>query len=565
MDRRRFLTTTGLLGGGIALAGCGGPDTGDTTGTPTEAGTEPPSDNSQNTETNDSSKRGGTFINTTAEDATTLDPRMNELAWVNGMSHYLYDGLMMISPDGSEIVPHLAAEKPTAEDDTTFVFTLREGVKFHNGDELTAEDVAYSFNWVLNSENKSPNRANLQFIDTVEASGDYEVTFNLVHPFALFEQTLAGMNAAIVPKSVAEDLGPEGFGQEPVGTGPFAFKDWSSASHITLERHDDYFLEAPNLDELTYRIIPKPEVQFVDLATGEVHQASVPKDLVGKAENESGVNLKRISHFDYNGVVFNSLREPFNDVKVREAMQYLVDYDEILQGTKGELGKRTYGYMPIEVNEAWDFPWEEWKEKYYPARDHDKARSLLEEAGYGDGFSIKMSTLTSGKFKNMMIILQNEMKEVGIDAQIQEVTIGEWLTQLDTGEFDATIYGWSGGQDPDGFFYYLFRNLSNDEGGPPDNYVGNSSAGMLHEAYPDDEELKEVDAKIREARELNDRAERKKLYEFAADVFQSRYPHIPVYSEQNATAWSTSVKGYEPTAFAAQPLCNHWSNAWLDE
>jgi peptide/nickel transport system substrate-binding protein len=564
MDRRKFLTTTGLLGGGVALAGCGGSDTTDPTETPTEAGTEP-SDDDQETDSDASDKRGGSFINTTSEDATTLDPRMNELAWVNGMNHYLYDGLMMITPDGSDIVPHLAAEEPTAEDDTTFVFDLREGVSFHNGDELTPEDVAYSFNWVLEPDNASPNRANLQFIDDVEATGDYEVTFNLAHPFALFEQTLAGMNAAIVPKSVTEDVGPDEFGQNPVGTGPFAFKEWSSASHITLERHDDYFLEAPNIDELTYRVIPKPEVQFVDLATGEVHQASVPKDLIGKAENESGVQMKRIAHFDYNGVIFNSLREPFDDVRVREAMNYLVDYDDILQATKGDLGKRTYGFMPLEVNEAWDFPYEEWKEKYYPEKDHDKAQQLLEEAGYGDGFEVQMSSLTFGKFKNMMIILQNEMNEVGIDAEIQEVTIGEWLDQLDTGNYDATIYGWSGGQDPDGFFYYLFRNLRNDEGGAGEDFVGNASAGMLHEAYPDDDELAEADERIRQARQLQDREERKAHYEFTAEVFQSRYPHIPVYSEQDATAWSTSVKDYEPTAFAAQPLHNHWSNAWLDE
>ncbi|WP_227374599.1 ABC transporter substrate-binding protein [Haladaptatus halobius] len=555
LDRRRFLTVS-ALGGATALAGCGGQTT--NPDGPGGTGTVDPG----NTDGNGGAK-GGTFINTTAEDATTLDPRMNELAWVNGMMHYLFDTLLAVKPDGSDIVPHLAKEKPKKQDETTYTIPLRQGVKFHNGNELTAEDVAYSFSWVLDPKNKSTNQENLSFVESVKASGDYEVTFNLKHPYALFELTLAGMNAAIVPKKDAEKKGQKKFAQKPVGSGPFQLKDWKSGSHLTLEQFGDYFLKSPNLKQIKYRVIPEAEVQFVELATGNVHQASVPKTLLTKAQNRKNLKMKRISQFDYNGLIFNSLHEPFGNRKVREAMQYLVDYDQMLQATKGKLGKRSYGFMPLEVNKAWDLPWQEWKEKYYPDKDHDKAKQLLEEAGYGDGFNVKMSTHSSGKFKNMAIILQNEMDKVGINAEVQEVTIGQWLNQLDTGEYDVTFYGWSGGQDPDGFYYYLFRNLRNDDSPLPDNYVGNASAGMLHEAYPNSEKLKKADEDIRKARKLQSRDERRKLYIQAAEAFQSEYPHIPVYSEQSATAWSTKVKGYEPTAFAAQPLCNQWSNASL--
>ena len=235
--------------------------------------------------------------------------------------------------------------------------------------------------------------------------------------------------------------------------------------------------------------------------------------------------MKRISQFDYNGLIFNAKHEPFGNRKVREAMQYLVDYDEMLKVTKGELGKRSYGYMPKEVNEAWDFPWKEWKKKYFPAKDHDKAKQLLKEAGYGGGFDVKMSTHTSGKFKNMAIMLQNEMDKVGISAEVQEVSIGEWLDQLDTGEYDVTFYGWSGGQDPDGFYYYLFRNPRNDDSPVPDDYVGNASAGMLYEAYPDSKKLKAPTRRF--AKRGNSRTRRApKLYIDAAETFMSEYPHI---------------------------------------
>ncbi len=529
------------LGGATALAGCGGQTT---------------SDNP------DSGSKGGTFVHTTPEDATTLDPRMNELAWVNGMMHYLFDTLLAVKPDGSEIVPHLAKEKPKKQDETTYKIPLKQGVKFHNGNEMTAEDVAYSFSWVLNPDNKSTNQENLSFVESVKASGEYEVTFNLKHPYALFELTLAGMNAAIVPKKVAKEKGQKKFGQKPVGSGPFQIKEWKSGSHLTLKRFGDYFLKSPNLKQIKYRIIPEAQTAFVELATGNVHQSSVSKNLLSEAEKKNNLKIKRISQFDYNGLVFNSLREPFGNRKVREAMQYLVSYDEMLSATKGKLGKRIYGFMPKEVNEAWNFPWQEWKKKYYPDRDHDKAKQLLEEAGYGDGFDVKMSTHASGKFKNMAIKLQNEMEQVGINAEVREVTIGQWLEQLDSGEYDITFYGWSGGQDPDGFYYYLFRNLRNDDS-LPENYVGNASAGMLHEAYPDSQKLKKADENIRKARKLQSKDERRELYIQAAEAFQSEYPHIPVYSEQSATAWSKKVQDYDPTAFVAQPLCNEWSNASL--
>ncbi|WP_266078633.1 ABC transporter substrate-binding protein [Haladaptatus caseinilyticus] len=532
------------LGGATVLAGCGGQKTtGDGPG-----GTD---------------QKGGTFINTSPESATTLDPRMNELAWANSMMHYLFDSLLAVKPDGSEIVPHLAKERPKKKDETTYTVPLKQGVTFHDGSELTAEDVAYSFNWVLDPKNKSTNRENLGFIESVDATGDYEVTFNLKYAYALFELELTGMNAVIVPKKAAENKGQKKFAQKPVGSGPFKLKQWQTGSHLTLERYDDYFLKKANLKQIKYRIIPEAQTAFVDLKTSGVHQASVPEKLLGEAKNIDSIQMKRISQFDYNGLVFNSKRKPFDDRKVREAMQYLVDYDDMLKVTKGELGKRSYGFMPKEVNEAWDFPWKEWKQKYYPPKDHEKAKQLLEEAGYGDGFDVTMSTLASGKFKNMVIKLQNEMDQVGINAEVQEVDIGRWLDQLDTGEFDVTIYGWSGGQDPDGFYYYLFRNPRNDDGGVEDSYVGNASAGMLYEAYPDSEKLKKADQKIREARKLGSRDERRKLYIELAETFQSEYPHIPVYSEQSATAWSKKVNGYDPTAFAAQPLCNKWSNASL--
>lgn len=569
IDRRKFLSMTGAVGGIGLLAGCGGQNTADD-GTPTPSpnpGAGDDTDTPGSTE-NTNSKVGGTYIGATPEDAPTLDPRMNELSWANSFLHYIFDTLMIVSPDGSEIVPHLAESEPTEVDETTFEFKLREGVTFHNGTEMTAEDVAYSYGWVLNPDNASPNRAALSFIDSVEATDTYTVQFNLNYPFALFQQTIASMNAPIVPKGAAEEMGTEEFGNNPIGTGPYRFVEHESASHILLERNTEYFLKSPNIEGIRMRIIPKPQVQFVELSTGGIHESTVPKNLMAKAKSDSNIVTKNVSQLDYNGLMFNTMREPFNNRKVREAMQYLVDYDELLTATKGELGNRTYGFMPKSVNESWGFPWQEWNDQYYPEKDHERAQELLEEAGYGDGFgkTLHMSSLASAQFKNMAVVLQNELNEIGIDAEVQEVTIGQWLTDLDTGEYDVTIYGWGGGQDPDEFFYYLFRDLRNDDGGMSEDVVGNASASFLYQNDEvSDDRMQEVDEKIRRARQLQDDEQRKQLYTELAEFWQGQYPHIPVYSEQSLVGWRDSLKDYDPTAFSTQGLVNQWHNAYLSD
>jgi peptide/nickel transport system substrate-binding protein len=566
LNRRRFIESVAAVGGAGMLAGCGGPSNVDTT---TGAGETTENDGGE-TDTDESTAsgeqpEGGTFVNTTGEAANTLDPRVNELAWVSNLVPYIFDGLLIQNPDGSGMVPHVAAEMPTRVDETTYTVQMKEGVTFHNGDEMTAEDVAYTYNWILDPENQSVRRQDISFMNGVEVLGDYEVQFDLANPYALFFETL-GME--IVPMAVASEQGPDDFGQEPVGSGPFQFVNWEKSSQITLERYDEYFLQLPNLDTVEYRVIPEAQVQYVELATGGVNQASVPNELLQRAESESNINMVTLDTFDYNGICFNALREPFDDVRVREAMHYAVDFGELIEATKGVLGDRPYGFMPKSVNEAWGFPWQDWDEQYFPEKDHEEATRLLEEAGYGDGFgkTLNMVSLGSSDFSSMSIILQRELDELGYSAEITEQTIGQWIDTLNKDQYDMIDYGWTGGVDPDEFFYFLMRDLTNDDGWeqPSEDWAGNTSAGMLHQAYPDDDDLARADELIREARRLTDREERRSTYVEAANILQSKYPHLQVFSEKSAVAYTDDVKDYELTSFSVQPLCNEWNNAYVE-
>ena len=572
-NRRRFVKTTGALGIAGFAAGCTqdpddddvspGDDSDDGTADDTDPGTDDDSDDGA------ADLQGGDFIMSAGDEPETLDPRINTLAWVSNVAFYIFDGLLMREPDGTGYVPHLASELPEEVDETTRVFQLREGVQFHDGEELTAEDVEYTFQWTLDPDNASANLSDLEFIDEVEASGDYEVTFHLEEPNALFEDILASMNAPVVPMHAAEEAGEDEFGQEPLGTGPFEFVEWSSAEHIRLERFDDYFLETPNLDSLTFQMIPESEVSFVELATGGLHQSAVPDTLIDEAEDDPDIDVTYRPGFNYRGLLLNSLREPFDDVRVREAMQYLVDYDQVLEAAAGDLGNRIIGYMPESVNEAWDFPADEWEENYHPPRDHDRALDLLDEAGVGTDFEVDIVSMTSDMWRGLSDVFQNELEQIGVDASIREVSLGEWLDTLSDGDWDVNDYGWNPQPDPDYYLYNMFRDYDNDPGGLDDDEMGNASAGYIHEAYRDDpevtEDLQRFDDLVREARRLADMDERRELYVEAAEIIQPLYPNIPVFEAVSASGIRTEVQGYELSDFGDQELVNHWQNAYIEE
>ncbi|MFC7230835.1 ABC transporter substrate-binding protein [Saliphagus sp. GCM10025308] len=492
------------------------------------------------------------------------------MAWYSSAAHYMFDSLLMMKPDGNGTVPHLADGELEEVDETTFVANIRDDVYFHNDTQLTAEDVAYSLNWVRNPDNDSPNLSNVEFIDEVEATGEFEATLHLEYPSGLLERTLTEMNAAIVSKEAAEEMGQEEFAQNPVGSGPFKLENHEPSASVELVSHDEYFLGEPELDGLEYRIIPETEVGYVELADGSIHRSGVTETLLDEAQNDEDIDVYQLDNFDFQGFTVNCLEGPFEDVRAREGLHYLIDYDDLMTGAVGDLGSRNWGHMPQGVIDAWDFPADEWEEKYYPEQDYDRALELFEEAGIGTDFDVEITAMSGEATTGRATVLQNEFEEAGISATVSEVSDGEWLESLDTGDFDITTYGWGGDDDPDGYYYYMFRDLVNDDGGMSDDVVGHSSIGYLYEGArkrgEDEhlEDLERLDEIVRAARETTDRDERYDYYVEAVDLLMPLYPIIGVYSAESATGVHSSVEGYEPTPFGEQEAFNEWQQATVD-
>lgn len=565
LRRRRFAKSVATVGTAGLFAGCLGDDDDDPLADDSD------DDDTQNGDDDDgdSTDRGGTAILWTGSDAETLDPRLNLLTWYGEAAHYMFDPLVMLSPDGSEVVPHLAADGLQEEDELTWTIPIREGVLFHDGEELTAEDVEFSFNWMLDPDNESPHRLRFDFIDEVEATGEYEVTFHLLRTNALFERRLTSMEAPIIPKHVAEGISSGEFAENPIGSGPFQFDAHVPDSELSMTVFDEYFLGEPTLDGIDHIVIPEPEVAYVDLATGAIHRSEIPSTLIEDAESNDEVDHKFLSNLSNDMLVLNCLEEPFGDIRAREAMHYLVDYDDLMTAAVEDLGTRTWGYMSGELVDAWGFPQEDWEEQFYPQQDHDQAIELFEETETGLDFEPLIRTSPSPFHQGMATVLQNEFEQIGVEAQVEASDVGTWIQSLLWGDnHDIIAWGMTGIEDPDDG-YRLLRDFENDDP-PPDDTRGGFPMGYMYDVYRDTgtdiwDDLVRLDELVREGGTIMDQSERYDMYVEAAEIAQGLYPSIPVYSETVALGWRPELEGYEPTQFGEQELFNEWQQVWIPE
>jgi peptide/nickel transport system substrate-binding protein len=563
VDRQTRRDTLRLLAvsGGAGLAGCSG---GDQSTTPTEH----PSETDDGTEQQTGEETdGGTLVLRATQKIDTLDPRLSELAWYGRLGPYLFDSLLLTSPDGTEQVPHLAAEPVEEVDEKTYVARLREDVTFHDGTPMTAEDVKYTFEWILDPENESPIRSNLGWIESVSVTDTHEVTISASSVFPLALATLASGISAIVPKETVEQMDTGEFGQNPVGTGPFEFAEHVPGERIELTAYSDYFLGEPALDGLVFQIVPDDKAAIDSLASGSIHESQVSLAQLERARSIESISLTFLSDFDHNGFAFNCLDGPFTDRRAREALHHLVDYDELMREAVAELGRRTAGYLPMEVNEVWGFPAERWFEEYYPPQDRDRALELFDAAGLGTDFSVTLVSLDTAQWLEKSRLLKQELEAVGVDVTLESVSVNEWLERLNSGAHDITTYRWTGGTDPDGFYYYLFRDLANDEGGTREGVVGNASAGYIYEASRGtsiESELQAMDEHIRAARQTTDSSERYDHYVNVADTIQRLYVGMPIYAEDSVVGIHETVDGYERTAYSSQEAHNYWTSASLE-
>ncbi len=368
--------------------------------------------------------------------------------------HQVFDTLLTTDSNG-ELQPLLATDWWLVNP-TNLHITIRSDVMFHNGDELTAEDVAYSLN---RARVTSTLQANLTSIKNVEVVSPYEISIELNHPYLPILGVLSSSRAYIVNKRDFET------GNNVVGSGPFKFKEWNQGQNVTIERFDDYWGEKAKVETIIIKTVPEALVRMIAAETGEVDIAyDIDYGEKERATNKLVFLETPISRIQYLG--FNPNKKPFDNIKFRQAVAYALDIPGIIDiGVQGagvqanNLTVRGAGYTNTEPLK----------------QDIELARQLFKESDVVLDKPIRIMTV-DGPRKSMSEIIQANMKEIGIDSEI-ELLEGSKFTQL-AYDIDLTmgIIGWSGSFPDADFFYNIFFNSANI--GPGGNFYGYSDPEM---------------------------------------------------------------------------------------
>ena len=363
-------------------------------------------------------ERGGSMTASLFLEPVSLDPLLVNAPPADfPVLRLLYDTLVTFSPDG-EIAPGIAKSYEFSKDYLSVTFTLRQGVKFHDGNPVDAEAVAYNLQRVTHGKVKTIFSSTYKPIDSVEVTGPYTVRVNLKTPSSTFMDDMAGIPGMIVSPTAVDSLGDD-FGVNPVGSGPFKFEARQGGSSLTLARNGDYWRMGeddkalPYLDNVTFRWILEPSVKIIELTSGNVHLVdrldSADFDRVAKDPNLKLVDTGGINQW----VALNISKKPFDDVRVRKAIYYALDRETIATIISGKYWQITPTFVfPTE------FAYDGTIDPY--TFDKKRAKELLAEAGFGPGhpLSFDLSIIQREPDVSVAQIIQAQLKEIGVDMQL---------------------------------------------------------------------------------------------------------------------------------------------------
>jgi peptide/nickel transport system substrate-binding protein len=481
----------------------------------------------------------GTLIVGTETDIEGFDPgHASALATTRVISNVV-EGLLKYTPGTVDLEPLLAAEVPSldnggiSEDGLTYTFKLRQGVTFHDGTPFNADAVKMSYQRLYDKSFAHYDSTNtsgffLAGLTNVDVVDESTVKFTLGAPNAAFME-LANIYAGRVlsPKAIQE-LPPEQWAETDNGTGPFTLASWDKGVKVELTRNENYWGTKPGLQTLIFRPIPEPTARVSALLNGEVDMiVVVPPDSIEQIKGDSNLTYEQGPSLHYWFIQLNTKAKPFDDVRVRQAVNYAVDKEglanDILQGSAvpatQPMPAANWSYNP--------------DVKGYPY-DPDKAKQLLTDAGYGDGFKTKMIIPQSGSGMiipvQMNEYIQGNLADVGIDVEIQSY---EWVSYLGIWAKGLTDEITMGNQsimasDPYVANFLLAGGFTPADGGWNIGYYEN----------PD------VDKLLADALATADKEQRKQLYYQAWAKITEDAPWIFVVNDLQPMAFKTKVKGY---------------------
>lgn len=460
---------------------------------------------------------GGTLNVAMEDDAKSLDPTF-QINFTERQPEYLiYNTLVGLKPDFS-IVPELAQSWDLSDDGRRLTLHLRPGVMFQDGTRLDAEAVRWNLMHRLDPKVKSPSRAQLsELISGVEAPDAATVAIDLKGPSPSLLGMLAQREGFIMSPTAMEKYG-DSFGQHPVGSGPFIFREWISGSRIVLEKNPSYWESGkPYLDKINFIQTQNPAVGVPRLMTRELDfiAALSPTD-ARPLETRAGIKLLRSPGNRWTSLQLRSDKPPFSDLRFRQAIAYAINRKRMVDILMN--GKADVAEGPTPPGLWWFDP----DLRSYPY-DPDRARALLAEAGL-QNTQIVISTQPVALYQQISQLVQEDLRAVGITLTLQPVSVSEWYPQLIAGNINFLPIRWTQRPDPDGLLTYLFYSKSS------------ANTSRYKNA--------EVDSLLDRARVTSAQDERRKLYFAAQKLMTQDLPYIPLFFSIEFAAMRDNVHDY---------------------
>ncbi len=480
---------------------------------------------------------GDTLIIGSGADAVTLLPVLASDGTSSDINGLVYNGLVRYDKD-LNIEGELAERWEVSPDNLTLTFYLRQGVRWHDGTPFTAEDVFYTYKLLVDPKTPTAYAERYRQVAEAEVLDDHTFRVRYHKPLAT---ALISWAFAVHPRHLLEgtEVTKSALASHPVGTGPYRFVDWKRGEKIVLEANLDYFEGPPYIQRVLYRVIPDASTMFLELQSGGLdYMGLTPLQYAMQTDTPAfrrRFRKYRYPAFAYSYLGYNLRRPIFQDKRVRQALSYAIDKQEIIDGVLLGLGQVASGpYKPGSWVHNPEVP-------RYPY-DPQRARTLLAEAGWQDsngdgvldrnGQSLSFTIVTNqGNDQRVKAgeIIQRRLSEVGVKVKLRVVEWAAFLKEfINPGNFDATILGWSGGIDPD-----VYNVWHSSKTGPGElNFIAFQNA--------------EVDRLLEAGRRSFDQKERKRFYNRFQEILAEEQPYTFLYVPESLPVVAARFRGIEP-------------------
>ena len=448
---------------------------------------------------------------------TNLDPRVGLDAQSERIGELIFDALLK-RDEHFNVTPGLA-ESWEMPDPLTYIFHLRHGVHFHDGRALTSRDVKWTFDSLLQGKIRSTKSAVYRYVDRIDASNEFTVTFRLKEPFAALLWNLSEGAIGIVPYGALDETT-----RHPIGSGPFRFISAETDKEVVLERNVDYWGQKARLKRIRFAVVPDTTTRALELRKGSADIAinAINFDMVLALEREPNLRVEQGPGSVLVYLAFNCRDPILKDVRVRQALALAVDRRPIIQYLWRDFARPAFSVLPPE---SWAFNGDVPHYEPNPA----KAQELLDAAGYpavnGIRFHLTMKTSTEESTRLLAAVLQQQLRAVGIVLDIRIFEFATFFADVTRGAFEMYSLRWIGGNEDPDIFEYAFHSSKFTPNGANRSFYSNAR----------------LDTLLDQARTQPDQQKRKELYAEIQSILARDLPYIDLWYNNNVLVHSRRV------------------------